>query len=36
VLERHVAPTVQAFVQHDAAPAEPVHAPLLQVVADDS
>jgi hypothetical protein len=23
---------VQAFVQHDAVPAEPLHAPLLQVV----
>ena len=33
MLERHVAPAVHAFVQHDAAPAAPVHAPLVQVVA---
>ena len=31
VLEIHVVPAVQAFVQHDAEPAEPLHAPLVQV-----
>jgi hypothetical protein len=31
VLDRHVVPAVHAFVQHDAAPAAPVHAPLAQV-----
>jgi hypothetical protein len=33
VLERHVVPTVHAFVQHDADPDAPVQAPLVQVEA---
>jgi hypothetical protein len=32
--DKHVVPTVQAFVQHEAAPAAPVHAPLVQVAAE--
>jgi hypothetical protein len=34
VLEGHVVPTVQAFVQQDAEPDAPVQAPLAQMLVD--
>lgn len=35
MLDAHAVPTVQAFVQHDAVPAGPLHAPFVHgVVAD--
>lgn len=36
MLDKQVALVVQAFVQHDAEPAAPAHAPLVQVFAEDS
>jgi hypothetical protein len=35
VLDRQLSPLVHAFVQHDAAPATPLHRPFEQGIEDD-